>query len=198
LSTKPHKIMKTYISIIICLLPLVTWAQNEKKTTDNSKVKGYYNYTSIGTLVGSKGDENTYISSLIMEHNYQFNKRIAIGIVTGIEWFDVSVLPLGPNLKLFAPQRNNASFFLGLSGGYAMALEDMEFPDFEVTDTKGGYFMNSEIGYLFPSLRNYKLFVAIGYRYHEFELTRQDWLLNQVDRKTKYNRFSLRVGVSIF
>lgn len=189
--------MKQNLSLLLLFIPMLIGAQD---AIDESppKEKGYFNYTSLGTLIGSKSDDKTTITSIIMEHNYQFNKNIAAGIVTGVEWMDVTVMPLGPNLKVFIPNKNKSSFFLGLSGGYAIALEDMEFWEYEIIDTKGGAFFNTEFGYIIPSKQNFNFFFAFGYRYHEFEFTRKDWYLNEVDRKTTYNRFSIRIGVRIF
>jgi len=190
--------MKTNLSLCLLLIPFLTWSQNNVTTEAPTKEKGYFNYTSIGSLIGSTGDDKTYITSLLMEHNYQFNKNFALGLVTGVEWFDVSVLPLGPNLKVLLPKQNQSAFYFGVSGGYAIALEDIELMEYEVVDTKGGAFINSEIGYVFPCKKDYNLFVAIGYRYHEFEFVRKDWQQHEVERKITYNRFSVRLGVRVF
>ncbi|MCG8581526.1 MAG: hypothetical protein MI866_16495 [Bacteroidales bacterium] len=189
--------MRTNLILLLLFTPILVWAQNE---TENPafKEKGYFNYTSIGSLIGSGNDDKTHITSLLMEHNYQFNKTFAAGVVTGVEWLDVTVMPLGPDLKVFFASKNNSGFFWGTSGGYAIALEDMEFWDYEIIDTKGGAFFNTEIGYIFNSKQHYNFFLALGYRYHEFEFTRNDWRLNEVERKTTYNRLSIRVGVRVF
>ncbi|MCT4586260.1 MAG: hypothetical protein N4A71_00405 [Carboxylicivirga sp.] len=187
--------MKTNLILLLVLIPWLLSAQEE---TAEIKQKGYFNYTSIGSLIGSKSDEKTYITSLLMEHNYQFNKNWALGLVTGVEWLDVTVMPLGPNVKGFLSGKNNGAFFGALSGGYAIALENMEFFDYEIKDTKGGYFINTEVGYIFPSKKDFSVFLAMGYRYHEFEFVRGDWSLREVERKTTYNRFSFRLGVRVF
>ncbi|MCU4155796.1 hypothetical protein J1N10_07390 [Carboxylicivirga sp. A043] len=189
--------MRKKLSLLLLLIPILTWSQNNAELVP-PKEKGYFNYTSIGSLIGSKNDDKTYITSLLMEHNYQFNNTIAAGLVTGVEWLDVTVMPLGPNVKVFIPNKNKSSFFWSTSGGYAIALEDMEFWEYEIIDTKGGAFFNTEFGYLFSSKRHYNFFIALGYRYHEFEFTRKDWYLNEVERKTTYNRLSVRIGVRVF
>jgi hypothetical protein len=189
--------MRTNLSLLLLFIPLLAWTQNETETSF-TKEKGYFNYTSLGSLIGSTNDDKTYITSLLMEHNYQFNKNFALGVVTGVEWLDVIVMPLGPNLKFLFPNENQSKLFWGTSGGYAIALEDMEFLDYEIIDTRGGAFFNTELGYIFPGKQDFNFFFAIGYRYHEFEFVRKDWYLNEVDRKTTYNRFSIRVGVRLF
>ncbi|MBK3516331.1 hypothetical protein [Carboxylicivirga marina] len=189
--------MKQILLLFLWLIPMLALTQNEAIEAP-VKSKGYYNYTSIGSLIGSKNDLKTYITSIIMEHNYQFNKHFSTGIVTGVEWFDVTVMPIGPNVKVLFPGEKQSSFYWGASGGYAIALEDMDFGNYEIIDTKGGTFFNSEIGYVFPTKQHFNLFIAIGYRYHEFAFVRSDWRLNEVERKTSYNRFSIRLGVRVF
>jgi hypothetical protein len=188
--------MKSKLTLLFLSLSFITIAQEQP--TNSLKEKGYFNYTSIGSLIGSSNDVNTHIASFLMEHNYQIDKNLSVGVTTGLEWFDVLVLPLGANAKLLLPKKNQAAFFTGLSTGYAFALEDMEFMDIDVLDTKGGAFFNAEIGYLFPSKHQYNVFVAMGYRYHIFEFTRSDWMMTEVTRKTIYNRFSLRLGLRLF
>ncbi len=161
------------------------------------KNKGYYNYTSMGGLIGSENDEKTTTFSILMEHNYQLNKNFAVGAVTGIEWFTYSVAPLGANIKLTAPLEYNMGFYLGFSGGYSIPLEEFISVDYEIKETKGGYFFNSEIGLIFPSMGNANLYIAMGYRYQDLRYVREDWWLNEVERKTTYNRFSLKVGVCL-
>jgi len=194
--------MKIQILLIIFFAPLHLLAQSgipssSETPMGDDKAKGYFNYLSFGSLIGSRGDDHTHISSLLMEHNYQLNKNIAFGLVTGLEWFDAMVLPLGPNVKGLLPRRHNSCFFAGSSGGYAVALEDLD-TEHEEIDAKGGPFFNAELGYIFPSKKRYNMFFALGYRYHEFISIRNDWFLNEVETKVIYNRFSFKVGVRFF
>jgi len=194
--------MKIQILLFLFFAPLCVLAQSTiSSSTETSssylKEKGYFNYLSFGSLIGSRGDDHTHITSLLMEHNYQLNKNIALGLVTGLEWFDAMVLPIGPNVKGLLPRLQNSSFFAGGSGGYAIALEDLD-TEHEEIDAKGGPFFNAELGYILPSKKRYNMFFALGYRYHEFISIRNDWLLNEVETKVIHNRFSFKVGVRFF
>jgi hypothetical protein len=133
-----------------------------------------------------------------MEHNYQFNKYLAVGLVTGIDWFDVALAPVGPDIKLILPQKNNRAFFAGGSVGHSFPLENMASEYMNVIDTKGGPFANAQLGYIFPLKRNIRLFMATGYCYQAFSFIREDWGLREVTRKTRYNRFSIRIGIMLF
>ena len=163
------------------------------------KTKGYFNYTSMGILVGSDIDEKQSIFSVLMEHNYQLNSYFAIGGVIGIEFFSESVAPLGMNLKGLLPLKEKSTLFVNASSGYSIPLEDAENNNnYEYTDTKGGVFINSEIGVIFLSKSNTNLFLAIGYRYNELNYIRSDWQYGSVERKVTYNRLVLKIGVCLY
>ncbi len=164
------------------------------KTLKNT---GYYNYTSMGGLIGSVSDNKTTTFSFTMEHNYQINKNIAVGAVTGIDWFEYPVAPIGINFKLIAPMEYNMAIYLGITGGYSVPLEELVVADYDIKETKGGYFASSEIGVILPSMGNANIFIAIGYRYQDLRYVREDRWLDEVERKTTYNRFSLKVGVCL-
>ena len=162
------------------------------------KAKGYYNYTSMGILVGSDIDENQSVFSVLMEHNYQLYQYFAIGGVIGIDFFNESIAPLGVNLKALLPLKAKSTIFINTSSGYSIPLEDAENDNNnEYTDTKGGVFINSEIGIIVPSKSNINLFLALGYRYNELNYIRSDWQYGNVERKVTYNRFVLRIGICL-
>ena len=189
---------KSFFSLTLLFLPLLIFSQTKKHNTSPVKDKGYVNNTSLGVLIGSKGDYRPNITSFIMEHNYRLNKYFSAGLVTGIEWFDVTVAPIGPNVKLTIP-KINSNIYIGLSGGYAIALQELETVEYyKINETNGGGFFNSDLGYNFPDMGGFNIFVSAGYRYHEFSFIREDWWLEEVERKTTYNRFSIKAGVRIY
>jgi len=158
---------------------------------------GYYNYTSMGGLIGSESDAKTTNFSILMEHNYRLNNYFAAGAVTGIEWFNTSVAPLGLNIKLILPISDKMYYYLGNSGGYSVALEEVVEENYVIKETKGGYFYNSELGVVFPSIGNANIYFALGFRYQDLSYVREDWWIDEVERKTTYNRFSIKVGVCL-
>lgn len=176
----------------------VSELKKEKYNPFNTlKKTGYYNYTSMGGLIGSESDAKTTNFSILMEHNYQINNYFAAGAVTGIEWFNTSVAPLGINLKLILPASDNMFYYLGNSAGYSVALEEVVEENYVIKETKGGYFYNTELGVVFPSIGNANIYMALGFRYQDLTYVREDWWLDEVERKTTYNRFSLKIGVCL-
>ncbi len=161
------------------------------------KEKGYYNYTSMGFLVGSDNNDKQAIFSFIMEHNYQFNTSWAAGGFMGIEFFNEPVSPMGLNVKGMVPLDGKTSLFANFSAGYSIPLEKATSDIYyEYTDTKGGINCASELGFIFPSKSNVNLFMAFGYRYNEMNYVRNDWYYGNVDRKISYNRFVCKLGMT--
>lgn len=162
------------------------------------KSSGYYNYTSMGLLLGSGANDYQAILSIQMEHNYNINQYFAIGAVMGFEVFNETVAPIGINVKGLLPTKGKSNLFTSLSAGYLIPIEKAESINFyEITETKGGIFLNSEIGIIIPSKSNSNLFIAIGYRYNELNYIREDWSYGEVKRKVTYNRFVLKVGICL-
>jgi len=160
------------------------------------KSSGYFNYTSMGLLLGSGSNDYQGILSILMEHNYQLNQYFAFGAVIGIEIFNETVAPVGINTKGILPLKGKSNLFINLSSGYSIPIEDAaETAYLEFLETKGGVFANSEIGIIVPSKSNINFFVALGYRYNELNYTREDWYYDEIERKVTYNRFSIKLGV---
>ena len=184
------------MTILLLFLPFLITAQ-ETDAVPAKKETGYCNHTSFGLLIGSGKDDQTYISSFQMEHDYQFSKYFSFGLHTGVTWTDIMVAPIGANLKLMLPRPGSEVFYLSGTLGQAIALEDKHHEYFEVIDTNGGPFVNAEAGFVLPSKKRYSLYIAAGYYYLETSFTRRDWWLTEVDRTITYNRFLIKVGVKI-
>lgn len=161
------------------------------------KDKGYYNYTSFGGFWGSEKDEKTAVFSIIMEHQYQMNKTWSAGLVTGVEWYYIQVAPIGLSVKVRSPQKFNTALFASGLVGYSFPLEEMVLDYYDVYETRGGYFAGGEMGLILPSIGNASLFVALGYHFQELSYDHEDWYYDSVTQDTKYNRFSLKVGVCL-
>ena len=189
--------MKTIITLILFLTFFYnTIPQNKQENSSHNTDTGYCNFTSFGYLIGSGGDEQTFASSLSMEHNYKFNKNFALGLYTGIDWLDYAVAPIGVSTKLFLPLKNK-TFFTGGAIGSSIALEDKKMENYEISDTKGGRFVHLEIGLTFANNSKFAFFVAAGYKLQQLSYIREDWFFKEVDRTMTYNRFVIKIGVRI-
>ncbi len=157
--------------------------------------KGYMNFTSMGVLIGSTENEKSAPFSVLMEHNYRFNKTIALGGFLGFEQLNESVMPLGANLKLFIPAGSTDIYF-GTSAGHSFPLGKP--PGEAVEKAKGGFMFSTEIGVIIPVSTGSGITVAIGYRYNELHYELNNWYYGDYEQNNKYNRFMIRFGITIF
>ena len=183
--------------LLISLLFISAATYSQEQIQNKIKIK-YQNYTAYTQMIGSQKDHNAIINSIQMEHNFLLNKTIAFGLSTGIEWMDIKMASIGPNLKIFIPIFNQPSLYIGASYGAAITLEDQNEEWIEVLETKGKHFFNTEVGYAFPSKSEMTFYIAMGYRNQSYSYTRTDWWRNEVERNIEYNRFILKLGIRLF
>jgi hypothetical protein len=157
--------------------------------------KGYMNFTSMGVLIGSTENQKSAPFSVLMEHNYRFNKTIALGGFLGFEQLNESVMPLGANLKLFIPAGNTDIYF-GTSAGHSFSLGKPA--DVAIEKANGGFMFSTEMGVIIPVSTGSGISVAIGYRYNELHYELKDWYYGEYKQTNKYNRFMIRFGITIF
>jgi len=157
--------------------------------------KGYMNFTSMGALIGSTENDKSAPFSVLMEHNYRFNKSIALGGLIGFEQLNESVMPLGANMKLFLPA-GNSDLYLGTSAGYSVSLGKPE--ETEIKKANGGFMFSTEIGIIIPVSAGSAISIAIGYRYNELHYELNNWYMGDYKQNNTYNRLMIRFGISIF
>jgi len=169
----------------------------EKCITAKARIsrKGYMNFTSMGVLIGSTENDKSAPFSVLMEHNYRFNKNFALGGVIGFEQLNESVMPLGANLKLFLPAGNTDLYF-GSTAGYSFSLGKPE--DIAVEKANGGFMFSTEIGIIIPVSVGSAISIAIGYRYNELHYDLNNWYMGDYKQNNTYNRLMLRFGITIF
>lgn len=178
--------MKKSISVLIALLILTAAAA--QKT-------GYLNFTTFGILAGTSADDKPAPLSILMEHQYRFSNGLAPGITTGIEQLHENLLPLAVNLKWFLPA-GRCEFFMGGLAGYSVSLEK---PDMEgIQKASGGILAGAEIGLLIPVNSGSSVVLAMGYRYNVLHYELEDWWVGSYEREETYNRFSIRLGITLY
>jgi len=169
----------------------------EKCVTTKARItrKGYMNFTSMGALIGSTENDKSAPFSVLMDHNYRFNKNIALGGVIGFEQLNESVLPLGANLKLFLPA-GSTDFYIGSTAGYSFSLGKPA--DIAIKKATGGFMFSTEIGIIIPVSAGSAISIAIGYRYNELHYDLNNWYMGDYKQNNTYNRLMIRFGISIF
>ena len=169
----------------------------EKCITTKARIsrKGYMNFTSMGVLIGSTENDKSAPFSVLMDHNYRFNKSIALGGVIGFEQLNESVMPLGVNLKLFLPA-GSTDFYIGFTAGHSFSLGKPE--DITIKKANGGFMFSTEIGIIIPVSAGSAISIAIGYRYNELHYDLNNWYVGDYKQNNTYNRLMLRFGITIF
>jgi hypothetical protein len=169
----------------------------EKCVTTKARIsrKGYMNFTSMGVLIGSTENDKSAPFSVLMDHNYRFNKSIALGGVIGFEQLNESVMPLGANLKLFLPA-GSTDFYFGSTAGYSFSLGKPA--DIAIKKATGGFMFSTEIGIIIPVSAGSAISIAIGYRYNELHYDLNNWYLGDYKQNNTYNRLMLRFGITVF
>lgn len=189
--------MKKSITLLLLLPTLWCYAQ-EKEPIGVSNKKDYTLFTSFGQLIGSSADEKGSISSFRITPSLKVDENFSLGLTTGIEWFDVALLPVGPDIRFLIPSESKGRFFLQGAVGHSFPLEDVELEYISVLETNGGMFAQTHFGYIFPMEGSWKLFIALGYQYQSSSHVQEHWIYQELERKIKYNRFSVRLGVKLF
>lgn len=177
---------------------IITIETEVVETNKNLKSKGYINYTTIGALVGDSENSEPAPFSLLMEHNYHVNNYLSLGVLTGIELLNESTFPVGLIVKGLKPISNGATLFLGATGGYSISLEKPAMENYTVKSATGGILVNTEFGLIISTEGNAGFVVAIGYRYNTLNYVREDWLMQEVERKMTFNRLSVRFGIVLY
>lgn len=159
---------------------------------------GYVNYTTCGVLIGSTENQRETPFSIQMEHSLQINKHFSLGAITGLETLNEIVAPVGISGRFHFAHSSNSHIFLSANSGYSFSLEKpVPFSYQTVKSSDGGYFANSEIGFVVKKSK-IGLIVALGYRYNTLKYVLEDPWMGDVKTKIFYNRLGLRVGVVIF
>lgn len=194
----------TVVKIMTCCGSVFAFRKNEILNITEEKCvnaknlisrKGYMNFTSMGVLIGSTENQKSAPFSVLMEHNYRFDKNIALGVLIGFEQLNESVMPLGGNIKIFLPA-GNSEIYLGSSAGYSVSLGKPEGID--IKKATGGFMFSTEIGIIIPVSSGSAISIAFGYRHNALHYDLNNWYVGDYKQNNIYNRFMIRFGISIF
>jgi len=170
-----------------------------QRTMLKEKKSGYYNFSSVGLLLGAGTKGYQPLASLTMVNGWQFNQRIFTGIGLGYEFYDWGVLPVFAEIKyLFRP--DVVTPFISLKAGYSFPLSNTyeAVNYYEMAGkTYGGVQLNPEVGFSMPVGERNAFVVGLGYNYQElsYQEPEYQWSYYQTKRVyTHFNRISLRVG----
>ncbi len=178
----------------------ILWIQREKIRSnaggfyDAPSVRGYFNHTDLGFLIGSGNNDRNVIFGFQMINGYKLGKRYYPGIGTGIEFYDQAYVPLFADFKYFLGDQRVSPFLRG-KAGYTLPVEDPPEQWGSRTDNRGGLMFCAGAGTSIRTGTSSTLVISLEYRFQNLtSVYTEDWNDEILNLKTQYNRVALRVG----
>jgi len=167
-----------------------------------SKSKGYYIQFSSSLLAGKNDWGNAYSMSFQLSNGYQFPWGLSVGLGSGIEHFNVPLIPLYADIS-YHPWNGRVSPFLYVRSGYSFALTDQETNYLEYDymsnygDPEGGLLLNGGVGLSLFTWNKAAVTLGLGYRFQKVTVDRYNywWGSNYSTEIISYfNRFEMKLG----
>ena len=147
-------------------------------------------------IAGFGGSYDTGLS-LLISGIYHFNDRYYAGITSGVEHFEIPLLPIAAEFHADAFKRKTTPYIY-LRAGYGFKLIEDEENNNYTAEYKGGPMFGAGIGIKKRFSSEFAMTFSIGYR-HQQTYEARDYLFNDwwsSDYKRHYfnNRTTFRVG----
>lgn len=166
----------------------------------NLKPGGYYIQLSASVLIGNEEDGMASGNSFHFSNGYQFRNGIVVGIGTGLEKMDVSIVPLYFVLSYY-PLRSRISPYAWIKSGYGFTTTDKPYSNTNYSESwgesKGGFLFNAGTGIALFTWHRTAINIGVGYRYQKISISQdQYWWGGASTREweTHFNRLELQLG----
>ena len=160
---------------------------------ETTRANGFLNITDMGILAGKGKETRDAPFSLHTINGYRFKNRIFCGAGFGIEFLDVTYVPLFTDLR-YSFTHNTISPFLYLQTGYNLPLENESF-DYAQVEEKGGLLLNPGAGVRFSINPRTSIQISVSYRYQELKsIVRYFWPEDEITRYEYLHRLGIRFG----
>ena len=135
--------------------------------------------------------------SFLLSGKYNLNERFSAGISTGVEHFEIPILPVAGEFQADIFKRR-ATPYIYVRGGYGFKLiSDEENNDYSVI-YKGGPMFGAGIGIKKRFNSEFAMTFSIGYRhqqtYEERDYLFSDWWNSDYSRQYFMNRAAFKIG----
>ena len=166
----------------------------------NMKTSGYYARLNTSILSGKNESGNQGSISIHLSNGFQFKNGLAVGIGSGMEELDVTLVPLYADLR-FTPFNTGLSPYTWIKTGYGFALSD-QYGSYVVDATaenepEGGFLFNAGAGISMFTWKRTAINIGIGYRYQKVTLNQPSyWWGGSSIRQTvtQYYRLEFHLG----
>jgi hypothetical protein len=177
----------------------------KKKYKETNSKLPIFVHTEIGVLAGNSKNSQSAPLSFTSSVNYAINPKFSAGIGVGVEFLKESYLPVFANLEYkFVDSYSTPYFFL--KAGYQVAIEEstpinsnvypvwsswpMPNNNTNKLDTKGGFLINTGVGYQRMLSSGFGVSFAFGYQFHQLHYTGENDYGIDID----YNRLTIKLG----
>ena len=135
---------KIILLIIVCCATAIATAQQTERFTFA---------TSVGTGIDMNEPATTPFAWLALGY-YAINKRLSVGIGTGLSIYEKTLIPLFADAKLLIIKPRKFTPYIECGVGYSFA------PD---KNANGGFYLNPSVGVEYSICKSKKLFLTLGY-----------------------------------
>jgi hypothetical protein len=176
-------------------IQMIAKEQKLRQKAAVTDLKGYQFGAGLGFLVRSGSNSTSFKAPLTVHvlNTYGITPAISAGAGVGLEFFQVTQLPVYLDLRYYYNRRSYASFVF-MQGGAMVPLGHKQ-RDLDGSNYKGktGYLLNPGIGFLLPLNEKTAFSISFSYRYHELRSVRET-PLTDYQRTEKMNRFNIQLG----
>ncbi len=172
---------------------------SSKKNFD-IKEKGYQSVINASLLTGNNQYYTVTSLSLTNVQGYQFKSGLALGIGSGIEWFNTTVIPVFADVSYY-PLKKRKTPYVSLQAGYSAPLNPNNGSDlgwdggYYGSKYTGGALFSASIGTRRYFRNGYSMLLGLGYRYQKLEYTNiYDWNGTTRVQTELLNRISFKMG----
>ncbi len=159
---------------------------------------GYSIRLSASSLTGHDDEENIGSMSFHFSNGYTFRNGLSLGIGTGYEELDVTVMPLYADLR-YHPLKTRVSPFAWIKSGWSFTfgkLDEGQYYYYDFPDSRGGPMFNAGAGIELASWRSNAVNIGVGYRYqkitYKYDHNPSEQIINEII--TRFNRFEVQFG----
>jgi hypothetical protein len=159
-----------------------------------SSVRGYFNRTDLGLLIGSGNNSGNVVFSLQMVNGYKLGRRYYPGIGTGLEFYDYAVVPVFADFT-YAITESRVGPFLRGSIGYSIPIEEPREQWGTLTKNKGGILLAAGVGTSIRTGSSSALTLSLVYRFQSLKsVYEEEWTDDVLNLERQLNRIALRIG----
>ncbi|UCG26992.1 MAG: hypothetical protein JSV24_08425 [Bacteroidales bacterium] len=162
-------------------------------TVEADKRHGFLAVADMGVLAGKGEDTKDAPFSIHTIYGYQFKTRLYCGAGLGMEFLNVTYVPLFADFR-YHFSSNNITPYIFIQMGYNQPLENEDNDYYDVRE-KGGFLLNPGLGMRFIINPRTSIVMSVSYRYQELKSqVTYYWPEETVIRYEYLNRLGIRFG----